>query len=255
MTLLRKAFRKKVQMRSFLDIIVPRTCSVCGRRLGLDENAICNVCLLHLPLTHFDANPYDNEMAKVFWGRIKHFEKAFAMIYHLSHSDSAHPIYKLKYGNKPDIGIDLGLFIGRILKESGFFDDIDAILPMPLAKKRLRQRGYNQSEMIATGLHDVSRLPVLHNVVRRISFNGSQTDKGRWDRALNVDNAFELIDDTKIKGRHVLIVDDVVTTGATVCSLARQLETVDGVRISVAAIGFAGNQSSPTIDTSSKSLR
>lgn len=242
-------------MRSFLDIIMPRTCSVCGRRLGLDENIICNVCLMHLPLTHFDADPYENEMAKVFWGRIKHFEKAFALMYHLSHSDSARPIYKLKYFNKADVGIDLGLFIGRILGESGFFADIDAILPMPLAKKRMRQRGYNQSEMIATGLHDASHLPVLRNVVRRISFNGSQTDKGRWDRALNVEKAFELIDNTKIKGKHLLIVDDVVTTGATVCSLAKQLETVDGVRISVVTIGFAGNQSSPTIDTSSKSLR
>lgn len=226
--------------RALLDILAPRTCCICGRRLGLEENVMCTSCFLHLPHTGFIDNLYENEMAKTFWGRIKNFEKAFALVYHKSHSDSAHPVYQLKYNDKPDIGIDLGLLMGRLLSEKGFFDDIDAILPVPLAKKRIKERGYNQSEMIAQGLHDVSRVQILYNVVRRDTFLGSQTRKGRQDRAENVENAFALLDSDKVRGKHLLIVDDVVTTGATVCALAKELQRVEDIHISVVSIGFAG---------------
>lgn len=229
-------------LSSLLDIVVPRTCAICGRRLDTSEDTVCTVCLLHMPLTGFLDNPYKNDMAKTFWGRIKHMEKAFALVYHQPHADSAHPVYQLKYYNKPDVGISLGLLMGRMMKEKGFFDGIDAILPIPLAWKRQHERGYNQSEMIAIGLHDASGLKILKNVVRRVSFEGSQTQKDRWDRAENVENAFKLVKGDSIKGLHLLIVDDVVTTGATVCSLASLLEKVDGVRISVAAIGYAGHR-------------
>lgn len=229
-------------LSSLLDIIVPRTCAICGRRLDTGEDIVCTVCLLRMPLTGFLDNPYNNDMAKMFWGRIKHMEKAFALAYHYPHADSAHPVYQLKYYEKPDVGVAIGLLMGRMMKEKGFLDGIDAILPIPLAGKRRRERGYNQSEMIALGLHDASGLKVLNDVVRRVSFEGSQTQKDRWDRAENVENAFELANGGRIRGMHVLIVDDVVTTGATVCAMARQIERVEGVRISVAATGYAGHR-------------
>lgn len=227
---------------SFFDLIAPRTCCVCGRRLDVNEEVICTVCFLHLPLTNFLDNPYDNDMAKVFFGRIRHLEKAFALLYHVPHANSARPIYRLKYNNQPDLGTSMGYIMGKKMKESGFFDDIDAILPIPLAKKRLKERGYNQSEMIALGMHDAVGLPIIKKAVKRLSFRGSQTQKDRWDRAENVENAFEITNPDKIKGRHVLIVDDVVTTGATVCALAKLIESIEGVKISVAAISFAGQR-------------
>lgn len=227
-------------LKAIQDILSPRTCCICGRRLDLTESVICTPCFVFLPHTGFLDDPYHNEMAKTFWGRVHNFEKAFALVHHNPHADSAHPVYKLKYRGKPDIGIDLGLVMGKMMSEHGFFDDIDAILPVPLATKRVKERGYNQSGMIALGIHDVSRLPIINNVVRRRSFEGSLTQKDRWTRTESVEDAFELMDGSRIRGKHVLIVDDVVTTGATICAVARQLQNIDNVHISVASIGFAG---------------
>lgn len=228
-------------LKALFDLIAPRTCCVCGRRLDVTENSICTPCFMYLPHTGFLNNLYENEMAKTFWGRVKNFEKAFALVYHKAHADSAHPIYQLKYNGKPDIGIDFGIIIGKLLSEKHFFDDINAIVPVPLARTRMRARGYNQSQMIALGLHDISRLPIYNNVVRRISFEGSQTQKDRQDRTENVEHSFELINGKMISGKHLLIVDDVVTTGATICAVAKQLQKMENVHISVVSIGFAGH--------------
>lgn len=223
-----------------LDFIMPRQCCVCGDRLDYGESVFCSVCYMRLPLTGFIAAPYDNDMAKMFWGRVANIEKAFALLYHYPHSDSAHPVYALKYRKNPDIGVDLGIIMGKTMLQGGFFDGIDLILPVPLSRKRKRERKYNQSDMIALGLHDVSGLPVVTGAVRRVSFGGSQTQKDRWARATNVENAFVLVDGKKLRGRHVLIVDDVATTGATVCAFAKQVSLAGNVRISVATVAYAG---------------
>lgn len=224
-----------------MDLVIPRTCCVCGKRLAANEETVCTSCLLRLPFTGFLNDPYQNEMAKVFWGRISNFEKAFALVRHIPHALSAKMIYQLKYSGKPDIGIDVGKLMGKMMQERGFFEGMDYILPVPLARERQAERGYNQSEMIAEGLREVSRLPVVKNAVRRVSFGGSQTEKSRVGRSENVENVFEVVNVRKINGRHLLIVDDVVTTGATVCSLAKTLhDAAENVRISVAAIGYAG---------------
>lgn len=231
-------------LRSLLDIIAPRTCLLCGCRLAVSEELLCTPCRLHMPHTDFLDDAYGNEMAKTFWGKIRHFEKAFAPIYHIPHAQSARIIYQLKYFGKPEIGIDVGEMMGRMMADKGFFDDIDCLLPVPLAKSRQRKRGYNQSELLAEGLHNISHLPIIKNAVRRTSFLSSQTDKSRLARYENVDNAFELTDNemvtAELKGKHILVVDDVVTTGATICSLAKALQPIDGIRISVASIGYAG---------------
>lgn len=222
------------------DFMMPRQCCVCGARLGHEESVFCSVCYMRLPHTKFIAAPYDNDMAKMFWGRVTNMEKAYAMAYHYPHSDSAHPVYALKYRQKPDIGVSLGLIMGKTMLQGGFFEGIDVILPVPLSKKRKRERKYNQSDMIALGLHDVSGLPVVTDAVRRVNFGGSQTQKDRWARASNVENAFKLVNGEKIHGRHVLIVDDVATTGATVCAFAKQVALAGNVKISVATVAYAG---------------
>lgn len=224
-----------------VDLVIPRACCICGRRLAANEETVCTSCLLHLPFTDFLDDPYQNEMAKVFWGRVSNFEKAFALFYHIPHALSARMIYQLKYSDKPDIGVGVGKLMGKMVQERGFFKGVDCLLPVPLARKRQMERGYNQSEMIAEGLRDVSRLPVVKDAVRRISFGGSQTETGRVGRSENVENVFEVVNAGKIKGRHLLIVDDVVTTGATVCSLAKALHgAAENVSISVVSIGYAG---------------
>lgn len=225
-----------------LDIIAPSCCCVCGRRMSRGEETICVSCLSRMPMTGFERNPYENEMAKTFWGRVRPFEKAFALIYHMPHSDSAHPVYQLKYMKKPDVGVGLGVVMGKVMKDAGLLDDVDALLPMPLTRKRQFRRGYNQSYMIALGLHDVTGLPVLTKAVRRTVFNGSQTQKDRLGRAENVEHAFQLVKGEELRGRHVLIIDDVVTTGATAVALAKEIKKAGDVRISVASVAFAGQQ-------------
>ncbi len=229
-------------IRQLLDIAAPRMCCACGRRLNDNEDVFCTTCMMRLPRTNFLANPYDNEMAQTFWGRVKHFEKAYAFIYHQPHSDSARAVYQIKYFDMPDTGVDIGEIMGRQMKAAGFTDDINIILPVPLAKERERQRGYNQSEMIAQGISDATDIKVANNVVRRQSFHGSQTKRNRQERAENVENAFCLKDSEQVIGKHVLIVDDIVTTGATIEAMARLITQLPGVRVSVAAIGFAGER-------------
>lgn len=221
-----------------LDLISPRLCAVCGCRLSITEEVICGKCNLHLPRTAFGQSPYDNVMAKTFWGRIP-IERAAALFYYEPHAETANIIYRLKYKDHPEIGETMGRLAARELQFSGFFDGIDAIVPVPLARKRQRQRGYNQSCEIARGVSQVTGVPIFNKVVRRIAFEASQTRMGRWERNENVEHVFELTDSAAVSGRHLLVVDDVVTTGATVTACAHQLVKAGGVKISVLALGFA----------------
>ena len=223
--------------RRLLDLISPRICVVCGRRLSVTEEVICNKCNLHLPRTGFSNNPYENEMAKLFWGQIP-IERAAALFHYESHAEIANIIYQLKYKNHPEIGPLMGRMVATELKRDDFFDGIDVIIPVPLTKKRFRQRGYNQSEEIAKGISEVTGLPVNKEVVKRTAFKGSQTRRSRWDRQENVEYAFELTPGEPIAGKHLLIVDDVVTTGSTIVACAKELVKAGSVKISVLSLGL-----------------
>ena len=224
--------------RRLLDLISPRLCVVCGHRLTVTEEVICTKCNFHLPRTDFHHNAYENEMAKLFWYLIP-IERATAFFYYEPHSSTANIIYQMKYKDHPEIGEVMGRMMGKELMPSGFFDGIDGIIPVPLTKKRQRQRGYNQSEEIARGISEVTGLPLFDKVVKRVSFKGSQTNLGRWERNENVEKVFELIDGASIQGKHLLIVDDVVTTGATCIACAKALCQAGNVRISILSLGFA----------------
>lgn len=221
-----------------LDLISPRLCVVCGHRLTVTEDVICAKCNFHLPRTDFHRDAYENEMAKIFWGRIP-IERAAAFFYYEPHAEVANIIYDLKYRNHPEIGTVIGRMMAKELQLYGFFDGINEIIAVPLAKKRLRQRGYNQSGEIARGVSEVTGLPICKKAVRRSVFEGSQTSKDRWERNENVERVFELIDAETIKGKHLLLIDDVVTTGATIIACVTQLMKAGGVRISVLSLGFA----------------
>ena len=192
-----------------LDLIAPRLCVVCGHRLTVTEETICSTCNLHLPRTDFHRNAYDNEMAKLFWHQIP-IERATAFFYYEPHAQTANIIYELKYKNRPEIGSIVGRILAKEIQSSGFFDGIDGIVPVPLAKKRQRQRGYNQSEEIARGVSEE-----------------------------NVEHVFELIDAEAVSNKHLLLIDDVVTTGATCIACAKALCQAGTVRISILSLGFA----------------
>lgn len=220
-----------------LDVVSPRPCAVCGRRLSASEQVICASCHLHLPLTRFEQQPLDNPMARLFWGRFP-VERAAALFYYEPQSDLSQPIYDMKYRSMPELGESLGRIAAQQFAAAGFFDGIDALVPVPITRRRLWQRGYNQSMKIARGVSSLTGIPIYNNVVRRTHFNESQTAKHSRERLQNVADAFCLANGERIAGKHILIIDDIVTTGATVTACGCELAKAQGVCISVLSLGL-----------------
>lgn len=221
----------------FVDFLCPRACLECGCRLGAEEDVVCLSCNMHLDRTNYAKNPYDNEMAKLFW-KLLPIEKATAMFFYHSGDNQSKIIYDIKYYDRDDIGIKMGTYAAKEIIEDEFFDGIDVIVPVPLAKNRLRQRGYNQSEMIALGISDVTRIPVVADAVIRDEFVKSQTHLSPMERRENVDQIFHLEKAVRVKNKHVLIVDDVCTSGSTIRALGTEICKAGNVKISVFVLGF-----------------
>ena len=230
-----------------LDVLFPRLCTVCGNRLMVTEQVLCTTCNYHLPRTDFVRSPKDNYMARLLWGRIP-IAHCAALFYYENHSQATRIIRDLKYNGHPEIGELMGQMTAEEFsclstspdgRSASFFDGISLLIPVPLAKSRQRERGYNQSEEIARGVSRVTGLPVVTNAVRRISFHASQTSLGKWERNENVEKAFELVDASRIEGQHILLIDDVMTTGATMVACAKELLKARNVRLSVLTLGFA----------------
>ena len=220
-----------------LDFISPRLCVVCGERLSPTERSLCSVCMLHLPRTTYQFSPDDNPMAQLFW-HLTPIKRAAALLYYEPHSELARLIYDLKYHDRPDIGEDMGRLMANEMQLAHYFDGIDVLLPVPLSRKRLRQRGYNQSEMLAIGVSDITHLPVVTKALRRKHFVKSQTRLSRHERQENVEDMFELRDSSRLQGKHVLLIDDICTTGATLIACIDALKNIPGIRLSVLTLGF-----------------
>lgn len=224
--------------KSLLDLIAPRPCVMCGSRLAVDEPFVCRSCDDQLPRTHYDRKPYDNKMAQLFWGLMP-IERAAAWFYYAPNTMTSQIIHDLKYHDRPDIGISMAQAMAHELKDSGFFHGIDLVVPIPLAKERLRKRGYNQSAMIARGISRETGIPVEEQAVRRLHFEQSQTQLDRWERLKNVEQQFSSPHPASWAGRHILLVDDVATTGATIIACAAALKPRENnIRFSVLTLGF-----------------
>ncbi len=223
-------------LTALLDFISPRACRICGKRLSTAEEEICTVCNRHLPRTGYATAPYDNNMAKRFWGRIN-IERAAALFFYESHNSPSRLIHDLKYHGKEDVGIWLGRVTAEEFGAEGFFDGIDMIVPVPITWRRRWHRGYNQSTAIARGVAQVTGLPVNDKALKRTHFSLSQTQLSVSERMSNVDDSFRIRSGKGIAGKHILIVDDIVTTGATVSACGKELEKAGAEKISVMSIG------------------
>ena len=220
-----------------LDLIAPRSCAVCGNRLSITEHAVCTSCYLHLPRTTYQFTPYDNPMTQLFWG-LSTVTHAAALLFYEPHGEVARLVYDLKYADRPDIGEDMGRMMAEEMRMAGYFDGIDAIIPVPLSPRRKRQRGYNQSEMLAQGISETMHIPVNTRALHRKHFQQSQTTLMRHQRQENVADLFVLGETDGLEGKHLLLVDDVCTTGATLTACARVLDTVPRLRLSVLTLAF-----------------
>ena len=224
-----------------IDTLAPRSCTMCGGRLSITEEVMCACCNHQLPRTGYSKSAYDNKLVRLFWGRIP-IEKGTAFFFYKAHSNTSRLIYQLKYGHHPEIGECLGRIVAAELAQEAFFDEITAVVPVPLARQRERERGYNQSREIARGISAETGLPVLDKVIERISFHGSQTQKGRWERNENVEKAFRLLDTSPLNNQHILLIDDVITSGATLVAAAKEVLKGENTKVSVLSLGFANNE-------------
>lgn len=202
-----------------------------------NERLICTDCFVRIPRTGYHTQP-ENPVAQLFWGRCQ-IEKASAFSYYNKGSRIRKLIHNLKYKGIQEIGPEMGKIYGRSLKDSGFTADIDIIIPVPLHKSKKRVRGFNQSELISIGLSEATGVPVDLLSLARVSVSETQTTRSRYDRWTNVEGIFKVTGQESIKGRHILLVDDVITTGSTIESCTNELLKTEGVRVSVVALAYA----------------
>ena len=221
----------------FISLLFPRLCYGCGNHLLRNENLFCTGCYVTIPRTNYHLE-IKNPVAQLFWGRCL-IEKAAAFSLYNKGSRIRNLIHNLKYKGIKALGYELGRIYALSLKSSGFTEGVDLIIPVPLHPTKKRIRGFNQSESIADGIGDVTGLPVDAYSLVRVVKSTTQTNRSRYERWTNVEGIFRIVDDESVRGRHILLVDDVITTGSTIESCVNELLKVEGVRVSVAALAFA----------------
>lgn len=218
--------------KPLIDLVYPNLCPGCSEPLLQNEGTICLSCETNIPYTNFYNDP-ENDVAKLFWGRVK-LEFVFGTFYFVKGGLTQNLIHTLKYENNKDVGVFLGQSIGREIKKSGH--QVDVIIPIPLHPKKLQIRGYNQSEYLAEGVRKVlPGIKIDNESLIRIEHSTSQTNKNKYERWENVGKIFDLHDQSKLVGKHVLLIDDVITTGSTIEACAQILSQINDIKISVAS--------------------
>lgn len=220
-----------------LDLFFPRLCLACDSHLPPQEELICLFCQHQLPKTDYHLLA-ENPFTERFWGRLP--LQGASSLYHFNKGGKVQRlIHQLKYHHRPEVGYHLGSLHGRLLRSSLPYTQVDLIVSVPLHPKKQHLRGYNQSDCYARGVSESMGIPWSADVLARRTFTKTQTRKSRIKRLNNVENVFVLKRPEKVKGKHVLLVDDVITTGATLEACGLNLLKAEGVKLSMATIGFA----------------
>lgn len=222
---------------SLLHLAFPHVCEGCGTDNLQADHLLCLRCLSELPNTNFHLHA-NNPIEKIFWGRIP-ITSATAQYYFTKESMMQHLMHQFKYKGNKEIGTYLGKLVGWAMMESNRFSSVDALIPLPLHKSKEHKRGYNQATVLCEGISSVLNKPVLKNIVVRPEQTETQTKKGRIQRWQNMEGKFELVNSSAIEGKHVLVVDDVVTTGATLEACGREILTAKNVQLSLATLCFS----------------
>ncbi len=215
-------------------IFFPRTCLYCNKHLVENEFVLCSTCRHELPVSNYVNTP-NNSVERSFYGRVPIVSGA-GLLFYRKKGVSQELIHHLKYQNRQDIGDFFGLWLGEELKNSTRFLDIDGIIIVPLHPKKLKQRGYNQLTKFGETLSKKLEVPLIKNVLIKTRNTISQTKKSRINRFDKIKNAFHIENEWKISGKHILLVDDVITTGATLEACANELLKIEGVKVSIATM-------------------
>ncbi|MCB0630043.1 MAG: phosphoribosyltransferase family protein [Saprospiraceae bacterium] len=220
-----------------LDLLYPRLCLACSTALPIGEEVLCLFCRHKLPVTDYHLMK-DNPFSERFWGRLP--LHSGTSLYHFNKGGKVqHLIHELKYHHQPEIGRQLGKIHGRLLKDSPWFSGVQLILPVPLHPRKQHKRGYNQSAQYAVGLAEGMEVPWSDHHLFRTNYTDTQTAKSRLERFDNVREVFALKQTATLENKHVLLVDDVITTGATLEACGQHLLQVPGLTLSMATIAFA----------------
>jgi ComF family protein len=223
-------------LNDLLHLFFPHTCVGCGSDVLDQQQLLCLRCLNELPATNFFDQP-GNPVEQVFYGRIP-VQNAGAGYFFTKDSLIQNIIVQLKYRGNKEIGVYLGKLIGNLLQNSPRFAGVDVLVPLPLNPRREKKRGYNQATAICNGIASVWNKPVSENNAIRKVYTETQTHKNRVSRWQNMDGIFAINDPSLLQNKHVLLVDDVVTTGATLEACGSEILKISGTTLSIATLAY-----------------
>jgi ComF family protein len=229
--------RFSAYLHDFIALIFPELCQACGSSLVNGEGVICMNCVYDLPYTNFHQQA-DNVVARQLWGRID-LQGVYVLLYFTKGGKVQNMMHQFKYKNMPRIGNRLGEIAGKQLSSSERFKNIDLIIPVPLHPRKLKQRGYNQSAQFADGLAEKMAAKVDIGNLIRLRHTDTQTKKSRFSRYENMKDVFGVLHPERLAGKHVLLVDDIITTGSTLEACGLELLKIPGLTLSIGAIAYA----------------
>lgn len=222
---------------NLLHLFFPKICVLCSDPLIEEEEQICLKCLCDLPQTNFHVRD-ENPVVELFAGYTS-VKNATAIFHYEKGGKVQQLIHNFKYQGNKELARQLGRQMALTLQTDPAYKDIDALLPVPLHKKRKRKRGYNQSEYLCAGIASVWNKPVNTEVLIRVSASDTQTRKSVYDRWINVKEIFTLTNPNQLAGKHILLVDDVITSGSTIAACIKALSVIPNIKISILALGVA----------------
>ncbi len=215
----------------FEQLVYPNCCCVCGDLLVQSEKVICTDCLMNMPFTNYHLQ--DNNLLVQRFATTSQLRQASALFFYEKRSRYQNIFYQLKYNDRKDIGHYFGRLSALELQKSGWFEDMDYIVPVPLHPKREKKRGYNQSVIIAQGMESVCHVPIEKDTLIRVVETVTQTHKNVYERWDNTQGIFKLQNNTTLKGKNILIIDDVLTTGSTLKACIQAIHEEHPAQISL----------------------
>lgn len=224
-------------LHDFISLIYPRNCIACSNSLFKHEDQICNYCFTNLPKTNFH-NQLNNPILNLFYGRVD-LQLASSYYFFKKQGSVQKMLHAIKYKSNKEAAQLIGYWYGKELLENDIAKSITTIIPVPLHSKKLKQRGFNQSEEFARGIAKGLNIELNTTSLIRKDYTSTQTKKNKYERWENVENVFDVNHEIDLSNQHILIVDDVITTGATIEACCLPLKPIENVKLSVLGIAYA----------------